>query len=90
MSKKVNPRKKPHTEEDVQRAHRRGRTEAIEFSLAVACLSVHDTFSPSKEQMEAFHKKYTQNVEAILSRDITYKDVLEVLDTEYALEIEFT
>ena len=89
MGKKTNPRKQPRTEEDVRKAHKRGRMEAIEFSCAVSCLSVHDTFSPTAEQMEAFHKKYLANIEAILKGEIKYQDILEVLDTEYDLEVEF-
>lgn len=61
--KKVNPRRRPATAADVQKAYDLGRSEAIEFALSVSCLSLMDIFSPTDEQMQAFNRKYLQNVE---------------------------
>lgn len=87
--KKINPRRQPRTEDDVQKAYKRGRSEAIEFALAVSCLAVHDVFSPTQEQMEAFHAKHTANVTAIVKGEVKYQDILDALDAEYGLEIEY-
>lgn len=88
-SKKVNPRQRPASMADVKAAYGLGRKEAIEFAIAVACLSVNDVFSPSEEQMSEFHDKYTANVHAILDGTIKYKDVLATLKIDYDLEVEF-
>ena len=74
---------------DVKAAYKLGKRETIEFVIAVACLSVNDIFSPSEEQMNAFHDKYNANVKSILDGQIKYKDVLAALKEEYELEIEF-
>lgn len=87
MGKKVNPRRKPATEADVKAAYNLGRNTAIEFALAVSCLSVYDVFSPSPEQMQAFLDKHTANVGAIVSGEIKYADVIDTLKEEYNLDI---
>lgn len=87
---KVNPRRRPATEEDVNKAYKRGRNEAIEFALAVSCLSVYDVFNPSQEQMQAFLDKHTANVSAIVDGTIKYQDVLDTLKDEYDLEVGFS
>ena len=86
---KVNPRRKPVTAEDVKKAYKQGRNEAIEFSIAISCLSVQDIFAPTEEQMQAFHDKYEKNVVAIIDGSIKYADVLDTLKSEYDLEIGF-
>lgn len=86
---KVNPRRKPATEEDVNKAYKRGRNEAIEFALAISCLSVYDVFNPSQEQMQAFLDKHTANVGAIISGEIKYSDVIGTLKDEYDLDVEW-
>lgn len=59
---KVNPRRKPATVADVEKAYELGKKETIEFVIAAACLSINDVFSPTQEQMDAFHDKYMSNV----------------------------
>ena len=86
---KVNPRRKPATEENVNKAYKRGRNEAIEFALAISCLSVYDVFNPSQEQMQVFLDKHTANVEANLRGEIKYAEVIETLKEEYDLEVEW-
>lgn len=87
--KKVNPRHKHATIADVKAAYNLGKRETIEFVIAAACLSVNDVFSPSEEQMAAFHEKYITNVKSILDKQIKYNDVLETLKNEYDIEIAF-
>lgn len=87
---KVNPRRRPATVADVEKAYEMGKRETIEFAIAVACLSVMDIFSPSDEQMAAFHAKYNKNVSAIVEGTIKYQDVLDTLKDEYDLEVGFT
>jgi len=86
---KVNPRRRPATAADVNAAYKLGRKEAIEFAIAVACLSVQDVFSPTLEQMTQFHDKYSANVDAIVDGRIKYKDVVDALKDEYDVEVEF-
>ena len=87
---KTNPRRKPATEADVKAAYNLGRNQAIEFALAVSCLSVYDVFNPSQEQMQAFLDKHTANVGAIVDGTIKYQDVLDTLKEEYDLEVGFS
>lgn len=87
---KVNPRRRPASVADVEKAYELGKRETIEFAIAVACLSVMDTFSPTEEQMSAFHDKYNKNVGAIVDGAIKYQDVLDTLKDEYDLEVGFT
>lgn len=89
-TKKTNPRRRPATEDDVQKARMAGMNDAIEFTSAISCLSVMDIFAPTEEQMRAFHAKYNANVEAILSGEIKYPDVKKTLKDEYDLEVSFT
>ena len=55
----------------------------------MACLSLHDVFSPTEEQMRAFNRKFNVNVQSILDGSIKYRDVMDALSTEYGMEIEF-
>lgn len=86
---KVNPRRKPASEADVKKEYKRGRNEAIEFALAVSCLSVYDVFNPSQDKMQAFLDKHTANVGAIVSGEIKYADVIGTLKEEYNLDVEW-
>ena len=88
--KKVNPRRRPATAADVQKAYDLGKSEAIELALSVSCLSLMDIFSPTDEQMQAFNRKYQQNVSAIVDGTIKYQDVLDTLKDEYDLEVGFS
>jgi len=56
----------------------------------VSCLSLMDIFSPTDEQMQAFNRKYQQNVSAIVDGTIKYQDVLDTLKDEYDLEVGFS
>lgn len=87
---KVNPRRRPANVADVEKAYELGKRETIEFAIAVACLSVMDIFSPTDEQMQAFNRKYQQNVSAILDGTIKYAEVLDTLKDKYDLEVGFT
>ena len=86
---KLNPRKIPKTQADCDKAYKRGQTETIEFACAVACISLHDVFSPSGEQMQKFNQKFNQTVSAILNGEIKYADIVNALKEEYGLEMEF-
>ena len=85
----TNPRRIPRTQADCDKAYKRGQTETIEFACAVACISLHDVFSPSGEQMQKFNQKFNQTISAILNGEIKYADIVNALKEEYGLEMEF-
>lgn len=85
----TNPRRIPRTQADCDKAYKRGQIETIEFACAVACISLHDVFSPSGEQMQKFNCKFNQTVSAILNGEIKYQDIVCALKEEYGLEMEF-
>ena len=89
MKQKLNPRKIPRTQADCDKAYKRGQTETIEFACAVACISLHDVFSPSGEQMIDFNNKFNNTVSAILNGEVKYQDIVNALKEEYGLEMEF-
>ena len=89
MKQKLNHRKIPRTQSDCDKEYKRGQTETIEFACAVACISLHDVFSPSGEQMQKFNQKFNQTVSAILNGEIKYADIVNALKEEYGLEMEF-
>ena len=85
----TNPRRIPRTEADVERAYKRGRAETIEFACAVACISLHDVFSPSGEQMIDFNNKFNNTVSAILNGEVKYAEIVSALHDEYDLDLDF-
>ena len=85
----TNPRRIPRTEADVERAYKRGQTETIEFACAVACISLHDVFEPSGEQMQKFNQKFNQTVSAILNGEVKYAEIVSALHDEYSLDLDF-
>ena len=87
MSKKVNPRRKPATEADVDRA----RQEATQFTFtlveAVLLTTLLDKYDGSDYIMDVW-KDASKLMDEILEGRVSLGNLIRVLKDEYGIELE--
>ena len=84
--KKVNPRKRPCTEADVNRAKVQAVDEAVRYSTAIILTVLADKFNGADYIPEIWHEvnKLSQEIK---EHRISVQDLIYVLRTEYNVEV---
>ena len=86
MGKKVNPRKIPKSQADVDKAYERGKTEGAKSSIIIMMYALKDKFNASDEQLTEFFNAITYTVDSINKGYITEKDLQTVIKEDYDME----
>jgi isopropylmalate/homocitrate/citramalate synthase len=86
MGKKINPRKIPKTQADVDRAYERGKADGAKSSIIIMMYAMKDKFGASDEELSEFFSAITYTVDSINKGYITEKDLQTVIKEEYDLE----
>lgn len=86
---KINPRRQPRTQADIDRAAKEAMNDAVQTQVALACLAVKDVFDPSEEQFRAFVEKYHIHAKAISDGDTKYLDYIQAMEDDYGLTLTF-
>ena len=83
MAKKVNPRKIPKTQADVDRAYERGKTEGAKSSIIIMMYAMKDKFGATDAELAEFFNAITYTVESINKGYITEKELQTVMKEDY-------
>ena len=86
--KKMNPKKKPATQYDVERARREGRDEAYKTILAIFLWAWKEKFHASDDdivKMGDYLRFYAQEIAA---GRISARDIMEAMDDEHGWNLE--
>lgn len=77
--KKVNPRHKPATQADVNKAKNKAKNEAIEVTLGIVLTVLRDKEGYGKEDLQRFWKEVQYLSDSILKGYVSINDLIDVL-----------
>lgn len=83
--KKVNPRRRPCSEADLNRARNKAVEDAIQFVKTIFFTVLLDKYGWNKEQLAEFRDRYVGLSDEIEEGRISYADLRQVLKTEYEI-----
>ena len=87
MKKKVNPRRKPVSQADVNRAKDQATSEAIRRILYLVLYILIDKHEAPKEDIKQLAAEVNYYADSISQGYITWKDVERVVRDEYEVEL---
>ena len=88
MKKKVNPRRRPATQADVQRAKQKGREEAIKLAWSILFTVLRDKEGYDLEGLQRVWKEVDDLSDSIAKGYCTVTDLRDVLKQEIGADIE--
>lgn len=88
MKKKVNPRRRPATQADVQRAKQKGQEEAIKLAWSILFTVLRDKEGYDLEGLQRVWKEVDDLSDSIAKGYCTVTDLRDVLKQEIGADIE--
>lgn len=85
--KKTNPRKRPATMADVERAKKHAQDEAISLAIAVFLTVMVDKFEYDAEKLKSVWDEVNKLSDSIAKGYVNLWDLKQVLADEYEIEI---
>lgn len=85
--KKLNPRRRPVTGADVERAKREATTDAIRRTIYLMLYILIDKHDAPKSDIKQFAEEINYYAESIQEGRITWKDLEHVVREEYDVEL---
>lgn len=85
--KKTNPRKRPATMADVERAKKQAQDEAISLAIAVFLTVMVDKFNYDADKLKAVWDEVNKLSDSIAKGYVNLWDLKQVLADEYEIEI---
>ena len=87
---KVNPRRVPRTQADVDRALEQGKDAGITGALVIMLYCLKDKFDFSDEELHDFALAFNKTVEEIREKRISEADLKTVVKEEYGTKLVYT
>ena len=87
MSKKINPRNKPASEEDVKRAWNNGINEGVTNAMAIMLTVLLDKFDGAPYIREVW-SEVCKLSEEVGERRVSVPDLIRTLSEEYEIEVK--
>ena len=88
MKKKVNPRRRPATQADVQRAKQKGQEEAVKLAWSILFTVLRDKEGYDLEDLQRVWKEVDDLSDSIAKGYCTVTDLRDVLKQEIGADIE--
>ena len=88
MPQKTNPRRRPATQADVEKARLDGREEGFNFTTNVMLFILADRYGWSIEQIDDFVKRFELYCTQIGNRNVKYADIVDTVRKEYGFDVE--
>ena len=88
MKKKVNPRRRPATQADVQRAKQKGQEEAVKLAWSILFTVLRDKEGYDLEGLQRVWKEVDDLSDSIAKGYCTVTDLRDVLKQEIGADIE--
>ena len=85
--KKINPRRRPVSEADLNHAKDKAAEDAIQFVKTIFFTVLLDKYGGTPELLSEFRDHYVKLSDEILEGRISYADLRYVLKTEYNIEV---
>lgn len=88
MAKKTNPRRRPASRADVEKAKRMAIDIAVTRAWALFFLALGDTYGFGKKRMTKLWQKVEELSRDVISGDLDIDEVIKVLHDEYGIKLE--
>lgn len=79
----VNPRRRPRSQADVDRAYRAGQLEGFEFAMTLLLWILVDKHDAPAEDVHTLNREQEYLIDSIIKGYISYGDIKHHLDKEY-------
>ena len=83
MAGKVNPRRRPVTQADVDRAADRGMLQGVEFAITTILWVLVDKHDAPAEDIKTLHDELEYLWDSITRKYVSYPDIQKHLSEEY-------
>lgn len=88
MPKKKSPRSIPRTQQDVDRARKKGIEEGATYALDIMLITLKDLGEPD-DYISKFERKFNKTLASITEgKEIKPREIKEALRDEYEIEVE--
>lgn len=88
MRTKTNPRRRPATQADVDRARDEAVRETVRFCMVVFFTVLLDKFAASKEDLQRVWDEVNDLSDSVKKKYVSLKDLKTVLVEEYDIHLE--
>lgn len=88
MRTKTNPRRRPATQADVERARDEAVRETVRFCMVVFFTVLLDKFAASKEDLQRVWDEVNDLSDSVKKKYVSLKDLKTVLVEEYDIHLE--
>ena len=88
-SRKVNPRRKPVSEADLNRAKSSASDQALKLAIAIFLTVLCDDFAFDKEQVQLAWERMDKLSQEIAERRVNAYDLIGVLNEEYGIDLKW-
>ena len=87
MRTKTNPRRRPATQADVERARDDAVTETVRFCMTIFFTVLLDKFAASKEDLQRVWDEVNDLSDSVKKKYVSLKDLKSVLVEEYDIHL---
>lgn len=87
MANKVNPRKRPATQADVEKAQHEGYSIGAEFTCYILLFILSDMFGWKLDQLKTLMDKFDFYIKQIAEGEVKYNDLRDAVKREYNFDI---
>ena len=88
-ARKVNPRRKPVSEADLNRAKSSASDQALKLAIAIFLTVLCDDFAFDKEQIQLAWERMDKLSQEIAERRVNAYDLIGVLNEEYGIDLKW-
>jgi hypothetical protein len=88
MRTKTNPRRRPATQADVERARDEAVRETVRFCMVVFFTVLLDKFAASKEDLQRVWDEVNDLSDSVKKKYVSLKDLKSVLVEEYDIHLD--
>ena len=88
MRTKTNPRRRPATQADVERARDEAVRETVRFCMVVFFTVLLDKFAASKEDLQRVWDEVNDLSDSVKKKYVSLKDLKTVLVEEYDIHLD--
>lgn len=88
MKSKINPRKIPATQSDVDKAFQKGINEGVKHSIAIFLTVLLDKFDATQDDLKQVWKHIINLSDSVEKGYVKVSDLEKVLNEEYEIEIK--
>lgn len=87
MSKRINPRRRPATQADVERAKKTAQSEAVSYATTIIFTAILDSGLTDAEGLRGIWRRVNDLSDSVALGYVSLSDLRRVLRDEYEVEV---